>query len=70
MQEYETHIFHRNGALSLLVANKHTSDFIAIRTALHLCKEGDKAEVWRGEECVYADTPRRNSTRNSRRKGP
>ena len=61
MQQYETQIIHRDGALSLLVTDRHTSDFIAIRTALHLCRKGDKAEVWRGEECVYADRPRRKS---------
>ena len=62
MQEYETRIIDRTGALSFLIADKHTSDFIAIRAALRLCKESDKAEVWRGDERVYADAPRKKST--------
>jgi hypothetical protein len=61
MQEYETRIIDRTGALSLLVTDRHTSDFAAIRFALHLCKDGDKAEVWRGDERVYADAPRKKS---------
>ena len=61
MQDYEIRIINRDGALSLVAVDRHVSDFTAIRAALHLCKEGDKAEVWRGDECVYADTPRRKS---------
>ncbi len=59
MQNYETRIVHRNGVLSLVAVDRHISDFTAIRAALKLCKEGDRVQVWRGEECVYADAPRK-----------
>jgi hypothetical protein len=61
MLDYETRIIHRDGTLSLVAVDKHISDFTAIRAALHLCKEGDRVQVWRGDECVYADAPRRKS---------
>jgi hypothetical protein len=61
MQEYETRIIDRTGALFLLVTDRHLSDFTAIRAALRLCKEGDTTQVWRGDECVYSDAPRKRT---------
>jgi hypothetical protein len=63
MQDYETRIIGRSGALSLLMTDRHVSDFTAIRAALRLCKEGDTTQVWRGAECVYSDTPRKKPAR-------
>ena len=59
MQEYETNIIHRTGALSMVVTDRHLNDFTAVRAALRLCKEGDTAQVWRGDECVYSEAPRK-----------
>jgi hypothetical protein len=66
MQDYETRIIGQTGALSLLVADRHVSDFTAIRAALRLCKEGDTTQVWRGEECVYSEAPRKRPARFGR----
>jgi len=30
------------------------SDFVAIRSALTLCCDDERAEVWRGDVCIYA----------------
>jgi hypothetical protein len=57
MEDYEPRIINANGALSLVAIDRHTSDFSAIRAALRLCKQGETAQVWRGNECVYSDPP-------------
>jgi hypothetical protein len=55
MQDYETRIINAVGELSLVAVDRHTSDFSAIRAALRLCRQGETAQVWRGNECVYSD---------------
>jgi hypothetical protein len=62
MQDYETHIYKADGSISLVAINRHTSDFAAIRAALHLCKKGDTARVWRNDKCVYTDILRTGSS--------
>jgi hypothetical protein len=59
VEEYETSVIDRSGMLSLLVKDRHLSDFTAVRAALRLCKEGDTTQVWRGDECVYSEAPRK-----------
>ena len=57
MQDYETRIINAAGELSLVAIDRHTSDFAAIRAALHLCKQSETAQVWR-DVCIYRDEPR------------
>jgi hypothetical protein len=60
MQEYETTLTSR-GTLSLLTVERHFSDAAAIHAAKKLRKNNEeKVEVWRGDVCVYAETPRKN----------
>ena len=57
MQIYETRIINAAGELSLVAVERHTSDFAAIRAALHLCKERETTQVWREDICIYQDNP-------------
>jgi hypothetical protein len=60
MQEYETTLT-SHGALSLLTVERYFSDAAAIHAAKKLRKNNqEKVEVWRGDVCVYAETPRKN----------
>jgi hypothetical protein len=58
MHSYETKIIGRSGNVSLQVAEDHISDFAAIRTAKKLCGEGDSAEIWRDDVCIYSERSR------------
>lgn len=58
MQDYETRIFSHTGTLSLVAVVSHFSDFAAIRAAQKMCNEGETAEVWREDDCIYNEPPR------------
>jgi hypothetical protein len=60
MQEYETRVANRSGALSLLALRSYSSDSAAIHAARHICKDGQGIEIWRGNICVYSAAPREN----------
>lgn len=34
---------------------RRVSDFAAIRNARKIAESGEAVEVWKGEECIYAD---------------
>ena len=59
MQEFETKIFKRSGALCLQFAANYYSDFAAIRAAQKLSgKAGETVEVWRDGVCIYSEDPK------------
>ncbi len=53
MQDYETRIITAAGKTALISSARFMSDFVAIRAAQKMCRDGEVAEVWRGEFCVY-----------------
>jgi hypothetical protein len=53
MQEYETCLLSLSGRISLITGSRYFSDAAAIRAAQRLCRNGELAQVWRGEDCVY-----------------
>ena len=57
MQEYESRIIRPNGAIVLIAHGSHLNDFGAIRAAQKLRREGELAEVWKGQRCVYSECP-------------
>jgi hypothetical protein len=59
LYEYETRLSH-HGALSLFAVERYFNDAAAIDAAKNLRKSGGKIEVWRGDDCVYMESPREN----------
>jgi hypothetical protein len=57
VQHYESRIITPTGAVTLISYGSFISDFGAIRAAKSLCRDGELAEVWRGDFCVYSECP-------------
>ncbi len=51
--EYETQIINASGKVAFIRTGKYLSDFIAIRSALKMCRDNESAEVWRDNDCIY-----------------
>jgi len=46
------------GAVTLISYGSYLSDSGAIRAAKSLCRDGELAEVWRGDICVFSACPK------------
>jgi hypothetical protein len=57
MRLYESRIIGPTGAATLISHGDHLNDASAIGAAKALCREGELAEVWRGEVCIYNKRP-------------
>jgi hypothetical protein len=57
MQDYEIRIITQVGAVALISHGSHVSDSAAVRAVKSLCRNGEQAEVWRGDYCVYSECP-------------
>jgi hypothetical protein len=57
MQHYESRIITPTGAVTLISHGSHSSDSAAVRAVKSLCRDGEMAEVWRGDFCVYSECP-------------
>ena len=57
MQHYESRIINPSGVVVLIAHGSHLSDSAAVRAARSLCRDGELAEVWRGDYCVYSEYP-------------
>jgi hypothetical protein len=57
MQPYETRIIRPEGSVALLSHGSHLNASSAIRAAKKLCREGELAEVWQDDVCVYSECP-------------
>jgi hypothetical protein len=57
MQEYEMRISKTEYIPSLVAKGCYLNDFAAVRAAQRLCGDGQSAEVWRGDVCIFADRP-------------
>ncbi len=55
MCSYEIRLRKREGRAEETFRIHRVSDFAAIRNARQIAKVGDVVEVWRGEDCIYAD---------------
>lgn len=53
MQNYEICLLSLAGKPSLQASAAYFSDAAAIRAAKLMCRNGELAQVWRGEQCVY-----------------
>jgi hypothetical protein len=53
MQHYESRIIGPTGATGLISRGIYFDDASAISAARNLCRDGDRAEVWRGNVCVH-----------------
>jgi hypothetical protein len=58
VQHYECRIITPSGAVTLISYGSFISDFGATRAAKSLCRDGELAEVWRGDLCVYSESPK------------
>jgi hypothetical protein len=50
------------GAVTLISHGSYLSDSGAIRAAKSLCRDGELAEVWRGDICVFSACPKTKVT--------
>jgi hypothetical protein len=57
MQQYELKIYRAEHVAALTAIGGYLSDFAAIRAARALCRDGQGAEVWRGDVCIFAEPP-------------
>jgi hypothetical protein len=57
MRQYETRIIKPTGAVTLICHGNFLHDGGAVRAAKELCRNGELAEVWRGDYCVYSECP-------------
>jgi hypothetical protein len=53
MQHYESRIIGPTGAIGLISHCSYLDDATAISAAKNLCRDGDRAEVWRDDVCVH-----------------
>jgi hypothetical protein len=53
MDNYEIRIARRDQAITVY-RSEHINDHAAIRRGHVLAEAGDRVEVWRGTQCVYA----------------
>ncbi|MBS0281677.1 MAG: hypothetical protein JSR25_10990 [Proteobacteria bacterium] len=54
MDAYEIRIVKKQQNSPVIHACSQASDHAAIRRAKSLIEDGDRVEVWRGPDCVYA----------------
>jgi hypothetical protein len=57
MRHYEIRIITPAGAVALISHGSHADDSAAVRAVKSLCRNGEMAEVWRGDFCVYSECP-------------
>ena len=57
MQQYELKIYRAEQVAALTAIGSYLSDYAAIRAARTLCREGQGAEVWRDDVCIFAEPP-------------
>jgi hypothetical protein len=57
MQEYELRIYKAERVATLVAMGSYLSDFAAVRAARKLCLDGQGAEVWRNDVCIFAEAP-------------
>lgn len=57
MQKYECRVIRPTGAIALVTYGSHPTQSSAIRVAKSLCRDGELAEVWLGDFCVYGEYP-------------
>lgn len=57
MRQYELKIYRAQHVTALTAIGSYLSDFAAIRAARTLCREGQGAEVWRDDVCIFAEPP-------------
>ena len=65
MKQYEIRIIGLTGAIGLISHGSYLDDASAICTAKSLCRDGDRAEVWRGNVCVHRPIQDQPSARKS-----
>ena len=53
MGEYEIRVLNSNGTCSAIIEQIQLNDHAAIRSAQKMAR-GQKFEVWRGLDCIYA----------------
>lgn len=51
--KYETQIINTSGKVVFTRTGHYLSDFLAIRSALKMCRDDENAEVWRDDDCIY-----------------
>lgn len=61
MREYAIRIVTEGNALALALNCRYLSDFSAVRAAQSLRHDGQSAEVWRDEQCIYQEESGRKS---------
>jgi hypothetical protein len=59
MQDYEIRIIWPTGAVALVSHCSHLNDSCAIEAAKKLCRDGELAEVWQSDVCIYSECPSR-----------
>jgi hypothetical protein len=57
VRHYETRIITPMGMVTIISHGSHPDDSAAVRVAKSLCRDGEMAEVWRGDFCVYSEYP-------------
>ena len=57
MRQYECRVIKPSGAVALISHGNHLSDTSAVAETQKLCRDGELAEVWRGDFCVYSECP-------------
>ena len=58
MGEYQIRVIGRNGTLTLQISAIHANDAATIRAAVRLCPKRETVNVWRGDVCIYSETPK------------
>ena len=56
MNCYEIRLCNWEHPAPAIVRARQASDFAAIRKARAIARKGDSIEVWKGAECIYADS--------------
>ena len=59
MQHYESRIIRPADGVVLVSHGTYLNASSAIRAAKKLCRDGELAEVWQGDVCVYSECPGR-----------
>jgi hypothetical protein len=57
MPQYESRIIKPTGAIAATSQATYLNASSAIRAALKLCRDGEWAEVWDGDVCIYSECP-------------
>jgi len=56
MSSYEIRLSKPQSSTPTIMRVRRVSDFAAIRNARAIARDGDTVEVWKGADCIYADT--------------